>query len=128
MTTNKSSNATEQARGYNGWTNYETWVVKLWMDNEQGSYDAGREMAQQAWNDAEADRLFTREERAAHGLADQLKAEYEEFKPEVTGVWADLLTAALPEVNWHEIAGHMIDEVDKSEETEGDDDEADSDD
>ena len=24
---------------YNGWTNYETWAVKLWMDNEEGSYE-----------------------------------------------------------------------------------------
>ena len=23
---------------YNGWTNYETWAVGLWIDNEQGSY------------------------------------------------------------------------------------------
>ncbi len=24
--------------GYNGWTNYETWNVNLWIDNEYGSY------------------------------------------------------------------------------------------
>ena len=24
---------------YNGWTNYETWLVNLWMDNEQGSQE-----------------------------------------------------------------------------------------
>ena len=23
---------------YNGWTNYETWNVKLWIDNEQSTY------------------------------------------------------------------------------------------
>ena len=23
---------------YNGWKNYETWNVKLWLDNEQGTY------------------------------------------------------------------------------------------
>lgn len=28
---------------YNGWSNYETWNVKLWIDNEEGSYDYWRE-------------------------------------------------------------------------------------
>ena len=23
---------------YNGWTNYATWNVALWLDNEQGSH------------------------------------------------------------------------------------------
>jgi len=23
---------------YNGWTNYQTWAVKLWMDNDEGAY------------------------------------------------------------------------------------------
>ena len=26
-------------RKYNGWTNYETWVTKLWMDNDEGSQE-----------------------------------------------------------------------------------------
>ena len=24
---------------YNGWTNYETWNVALWIDNERGTYE-----------------------------------------------------------------------------------------
>lgn len=24
-------------KNYNGWANYETWLVKLWIDNEEGS-------------------------------------------------------------------------------------------
>jgi hypothetical protein len=24
---------------YNGWSNYETWNVALWMDNDEGNYD-----------------------------------------------------------------------------------------
>ena len=23
---------------YNGWYNYETWNLKLWLDNDQGTY------------------------------------------------------------------------------------------
>ena len=29
----------DQERGYNGWTNYETWAVALWIGNEPGSYE-----------------------------------------------------------------------------------------
>ena len=27
-----------KAMSYNGWTNYETWNVALWMDNDETSY------------------------------------------------------------------------------------------
>ena len=37
---------------YNGWHNYETWLVKLWIDNEEGSYNYWREVAQECWNEA----------------------------------------------------------------------------
>ena len=30
---------------YNGWTNYETWNYKLWLDNNQATYDAVRTLA-----------------------------------------------------------------------------------
>lgn len=29
---------------YNGWKNYETWNVALWLDNDQGTYNETREM------------------------------------------------------------------------------------
>jgi len=109
---------------YNGWTNYETWNVKLWMDNEEGSQSYYSDLAQEAYNDAEADGTFTREERATLDLSAKIKDEYEsamfdwlEESGKQASVWADLLGAALGEVNWHEIAENMIDDVDKEEET-----------
>jgi len=42
----------------------------------------------------------------------------EENTPTVTGMYADLLNASLSSVNWHEIAEHFIEEVDKDEEDE----------
>jgi hypothetical protein len=32
---------------YNGWTNYETWNVALWLDNEQSSERHWRGAAQE---------------------------------------------------------------------------------
>ncbi len=30
---------------YNGWANYQTWNVMLWMDNEESAYREYREVA-----------------------------------------------------------------------------------
>ena len=32
----------EKNRGYNGWSNYETWNFKLWLDNDEESYNLKR--------------------------------------------------------------------------------------
>jgi hypothetical protein len=45
-------------KGYNGWTNYETWLVALWIDNEQGTYGMRQELAQDAWDQAEFKRGY----------------------------------------------------------------------
>lgn len=99
---------------YNGWTNYETWNVALWMDNDASEY--WNERAQEIYDDAEADKTFSRVERAALDLADAIKDEHEENTPTVAGCYADLLNAALSEVNWYEIAEHFIDTVEKETE------------
>jgi hypothetical protein len=101
---------------YNGWTNYETWLVNLWMDNEQGSQSYWAETAQEFYNEALSDRTFTRDERATIDLSDRLKDEFEEAQPEVTGLWADMINAAMSEVDWYEIAEHLISDVDKETE------------
>lgn len=100
---------------YNGWTNYETWVVNLWMDNNEGSQGYWAERAQEIFDDSEEDDINTREQAATHQLADELKDQHEEALPEVEGFAADLLNGAMSEVNWHEIAEHLINEVEKPE-------------
>lgn len=101
---------------YNGWTNYETWVVNLWMDNEEGTYDYWREIAQEIYeHDAEEPAVgglgLTKMDDAVYLLADRLKDYHEENRPELPGVYGDLIGAALSETNWREIAEHLLENV-----------------
>ncbi len=101
---------------YNGWQNYETWNVALWLDNDQGTQDMLREWAEEVWKDAEeATRYMTREQHATRTLADQIEEYIEENNPLAgeASMYSDILTANLHEVNWGEIAKGMIEEVDK---------------
>ena len=101
---------------YNGWTNYETWNVNLWLTNEEGSDSLCREWAQECYDDAEASDGSTREETASLVLADRIDSliRDEWYPQELTGLYKDLLGAALSEVNWYEIAEHFVEDVDKA--------------
>lgn len=112
-----------QDNGYNGWSNYETWCVNLWIDNEEGSHRYWREVAQEIAANAEPKATTTdrpdgtREESARFELADRLKDEIGEALPEVDGMWVDLMRGALSEVNWGEIASGILEGVEFPEVT-----------
>ena len=97
---------------YNGYTNYETWAVKLWIDNDQPSQEYWLEGARisltEAPDNGDPGTIFTREERATFDLADALKEWHEENTPSAFGVFADLLNASLGRVDWQEIATSLI--------------------
>lgn len=110
-----------ERKEYNGWFNYETWVVSLWMDNEKGSYDQSSEEAQRCFDECARPETRsyakqTQKEAATIMLADIIKAEHEEALPELQGFASDLLSAAMSEVNWYEIAEHLLDEFPDSAE------------
>lgn len=99
---------------YNGWTNYETWNVKLWMDNEQSDSEYWRNRAQIALNEAQPDTYRTKEDEAIYNLSEELKEAINDGMPDIQGTYADLLNAAVSMVNWHEIAESLIKEVAES--------------
>ncbi len=94
---------------YNGWTNYETWNVALWLGNEQGSERYWTSEAEERFREATDDDTESRADEATGELARQLQDEIEESAPELgASMFSDLLNAALSEVNWYEIAEHYV--------------------
>jgi hypothetical protein len=106
----------ENKEKYNGWTNYETWDVALWIDNEQGSYNYWRDRAKEILDSEQIDENSSDElinqskENSRYALAEELKDYFEDNNPlaDQANTYTDLLRAALSEVNWNEIARHMF--------------------
>jgi hypothetical protein len=100
---------------YNGWKNYPTWNVKLWLDNDEGLYLQAREMVAEARESGAENagvRGWTAEQATRFLLADALKDWVtDELAPDLGASFAaDLLGYALGEVDWDEIAKNYLSE------------------
>jgi len=98
-------------KSYNGWSNYETWCASLWLTGNDASV-AGMvsEMAREHLQDA-IDRENSNDD-AVSTLADALSEYVDENAPEMSAsLYADMLRAALSEVDWREIAQSELSEI-----------------
>lgn len=100
---------------YNGWKNYPTWCVNLWIDNERDTHERALEIANEEINDAPnciqvREGVWTLEQARRYNTADHLQEWVcEELAPDLGASFAsDLLNYALGEVDWHEIADAWI--------------------
>lgn len=90
-------------RKYQGWSSYETWLVNLWITNDEGLYELAKEA------------LGNR--HAGDRPEDRLKDFVEELAQEgAEGFRLDLINSALAEVDWREIAGSLAEDSGDPEE------------
>lgn len=114
--------------GYQGWSNYETWAVQLWLSNEEPSYRHWTKQAKAVAMDHESLRA------ASRALARQMRSEVEEAVEEskgyklLPGFARDIMSAALGEVDWDEIAGAWLEGYDFDDSDDENDDGDDADD
>lgn len=80
----------------NGFANYPTWIVALWLDNSQDS--------QRFW--AEYAKAVRRHADPLRVLAEKLKEAHASVP--FPAVYGDLLSYALDQVDWHELASHLL--------------------
>ena len=100
----------ETAKTYNGWTNYETWIAGMYFDGNytgEETYSEVRHMVK----------------RLAHKgpwhVGEYLKEELQGCIPDMgASLAADLLNAAISEINFHELAEHYIQELEEEERSE----------
>jgi hypothetical protein len=89
---------------YNGWANYETWAVKLWLRSSRSSRSYWTEQARELHGS----------HTAVDQLSDQLKDKLIDASPlQEPSVYADLLNAALSKVDWYELARSYLDQLDE---------------
>ena len=92
---------------YQGWSNYPTWAVSLWINNEEGSYNYWNDKAQELANEHGKD-------EAKYKLAEELKEEFANpdiFLDKSASMYDDILQWAMEQVDWFEIAESMLEDI-----------------
>ncbi len=105
---------------YNGFTNYETWAVSLWLGNDHGSYQYWRDATQEEWECAKAAPASagrsTPRETASIALSQRLREEVEGGSPLADAtLYTDLLQSALDQVDWYEVADNLLEDAQEDE-------------
>ena len=104
---------------YQGYANYETWAISLWMGSDQASYEHFRELARDvaAFANGGPSLSANKQTSGVIELAKALRDEFEAGSPvaDQATVYADLMNAAFSEVDWYELAEELLREITEEE-------------
>ncbi len=93
---------TMETKTYNGWTNYETWCVNLWLTNEPSTAEELATIIKRNGDGYEASHVLRE-------FVDEIRfGGYEEHP--IVNMFVDLLNTALGLVNWREIIENHLDD------------------
>lgn len=87
----------------NGWSNYPTWAVALWFDSTMSSQQAAQDWAWEVLDVNDGDKA-----EATYDLSCMIAECLEVNAPSFNGMYADLFSYALEQVNHMEIAEEWI--------------------
>lgn len=115
---------------YQGYENKETFLVYLTIYNSQSLQRKWLSIARECWRDAREDDTWNRDENAAFALRDMLEVAFSDIKeravdflegsqgldernrplePELDTMVQTFLIDSFKEVNWLEVAKHLLD-------------------
>lgn len=108
---------------YNGWTNYETWNMNLWLTNDSGFYEVAEDaievIVSDDYTDTEDKPISIDKDDLVCKTAEWLKDyAYDVYLDEFDsahfnrsyGPIGDFVHASWSLINWYPIAEHLVDE------------------
>lgn len=102
-------------KAFDDWTNYQTWAVNIWMERNDKARRYWREKAVKHRRAAREcllvhERIWTEQDAVKSSFAEQIKEEIYGGVPFSgdSGLYGDLLWAAIGQVNWIELAEHWL--------------------
>jgi len=99
---------------YNGWTNYPTWAVNLWLSNDQSTYSEVLELVKQPVDllGSESGLVYIDEDRRqGYAAAERIQNLVHDYVDYGGGSLAtDLLGYSLGLVDWREIATSWLEQ------------------
>jgi len=103
---------------YHGWNNYETWIMNLYLTNEESWQETMKNIGEECRKEVELERLKSGmvaggpsyRQEIAICIGNRIKDIIEGNKPSIEEPYSSLLTSALDEVNWTELGDAIITE------------------
>ena len=105
----------KKSEGFNGWTNWETWLTNLWIDNDGyagGSLGVSEEADRIVKGKLDNDDAFGDSiSELAEWLKEAIDNDLNEHNGTLAGLLADIVNDFIKTVDWREIAEHYCEEA-----------------